>query len=158
MGRYSSFKPVQKYFFYPPAEMKFHLWLWPLGFPVCCQWTWRTEFYWCKVDRFSASHWIRRTNVCKIYKKNFREQTNHPFTIQCLILAEIVRRWGTWRSFVYVFCTAKVYCKAEDQWQNNRKSLPGLMDRAVLGRSPWLSQQSNYTFIGYVGRPCILKS
>ncbi len=82
----------------------------------------------------------------------------HSFIIQYLILAEIIRRWGTWKSFVYVFCTAKVYCIAEDQQYNNRKSLPGSMDRAVLRRSPWLSQQRNYTCVGYVGRPCILKS
>ncbi len=49
-----------------------------------------------------------------------------------------------------------MYFIAEDQWQNNRKSLPGSMDRAVLRRSQWLSQQRHYTFIGYVGRPCIL--
>ncbi len=34
------------------------------------------------------------------------------------------------------------------------------MDRAVFRHSPWLSQQRNYTCVcvGYVGRPCILKS
>ncbi len=65
----------KKYLFYPPGEMKFPLWLYAPGSPVCCLWTWCTEFYCCKLDRFSVSQWIQRKKVCKIfyflYKKPF---------------------------------------------------------------------------------------
>jgi hypothetical protein len=114
MGRWSSFKPVKKYFFLSPSRNEISSLT--LGSRLSCLLSLND------VQSFNVARWkdflphseYKETMSVK-YLKNFREQTIHPFTIQCLIFVEIIRRWGTWRSFVYVFCTAKVYCIAEDQ-------------------------------------------